>query len=337
MVCGSGPGSFGNYDRDAARLAEMGCDFLKVDYCAYDQSDPKRFRPPIQDQLPAWQALRDALNRTGRPIYSYFCPRSFGGTLTPPAGCGSACCLGKRCVVDGPPKEWSGPTRAALANTILTEYGNSHDSWTSAMSNLDAVLALRPQPDVEGGGFWSDADMLQSCNFGKGKTNKPPGMAQPEYEAQFATWAVLASQLVISADLRSLAQDHPACLAMLKNAEVLAVNQDPAGYAPRVVFERNTTVPYKNTTRVVVTAQGFARRLQGGAVALLLLNRDTAAAELGISWAEIGLPAGAACAVRDLLGQADLPGRAGNFTAKVAPRTARLVRVSCGARGAADR
>ena len=37
-----------------------------------------------------------------------------------------------------------------LANTILTEYHNSGDEWQSAMSNLDAVLDLRPQPDAHG-------------------------------------------------------------------------------------------------------------------------------------------------------------------------------------------
>jgi hypothetical protein len=29
------------------------------------------------------------------------------------------------------------------------------------MSNLDALLQLRPQPDVDGPGFFSDGDMLQ--------------------------------------------------------------------------------------------------------------------------------------------------------------------------------
>ena len=37
-----------------------------------------------------------------------------------------------------------------LANTILTEYHNSGDEWQSAMSNLDAVLDLRPKPDAHG-------------------------------------------------------------------------------------------------------------------------------------------------------------------------------------------
>ena len=126
-------GSFGRYAQDAATLATLGCDFLKVDYCGGPPAPPpctttphpcqsnrsrtyclsvstpgQCQRPPISpcppcppapppappppadgdpfvpalpDQLKSWRELRDALNRTGRPIYSYFCPRSCGGTL----------------------------------------------------------------------------------------------------------------------------------------------------------------------------------------------------------------------------------------------------------------
>ena len=37
------------------------------------------------------------------------------------------------------------------------------------MSNLDALLDLRPHPDVGGPGFFSDGDMLHTCSFGHGR------------------------------------------------------------------------------------------------------------------------------------------------------------------------
>ena len=122
MVCGTGPGSYGHYSSDAKTFAAVGADFLKVDYCAYDQTTTSKYHPSIPEQLGSWQQLRDALNATKRPIYSYFCPRSFGGSVTPPdktrGDCGPP---PKRCIDDGPPHEWDGQTRQALANTILTE------------------------------------------------------------------------------------------------------------------------------------------------------------------------------------------------------------------------
>ena len=51
MVCGTGPGSYGHYDADARTFAAAGADFLKVDYCAYDQSDTSRYQPSIPMQL----------------------------------------------------------------------------------------------------------------------------------------------------------------------------------------------------------------------------------------------------------------------------------------------
>ena len=46
-----GPGSLGHYGQDMKTMAGFGMDFIKVDYCPYDQGNPARFIPPIHDQL----------------------------------------------------------------------------------------------------------------------------------------------------------------------------------------------------------------------------------------------------------------------------------------------
>ena len=80
--------------------------------------------------------------------------------------------------------------------------------------------------------------MLQVCNYGKGGTNAggrgDGGMTLEEYRASYSIWAVFASPIIISADLRTLAQEHPACLAMLKNEELLAISQDSLARAVRI-------------------------------------------------------------------------------------------------------
>jgi hypothetical protein len=68
FTCGTGPGSYGHYDSDMQTMTGFGMDFLKVDYCAYDQKDTARFHPTIHDQLASWQQLRDAINKTNRPV-----------------------------------------------------------------------------------------------------------------------------------------------------------------------------------------------------------------------------------------------------------------------------
>ena len=81
---------------------------------------------------------------------------------------------------------------------------------------------------------------------------------------------------------------------------------------------------------VVVSAQGLARTLHDGSIALVLLNRLDHGSTLSVSWAELGLQLTVACGVRDLLGRKDLPGKtSGNLSATVAAHSAAFVRISC--------
>merc|ERR1712087_729064 len=121
-----------------------------------------------------------------------------------------------------------------------------------------------------------------------------------------------------SADMRTLAPKNPDCMKMLQNQEILAINQDPAANAPRLIFRQNTTVPGRHP--YPITAQGFSRKLHDGSVALLLLNRDDDLrnrATLGATWEDLGLPSGASCTIRDLMAQQDIEPATGNFSASV--------------------
>lgn len=168
-------------------------------------------------------------------------------------------------------------------------------------------------------------------------------MQQHEYTAQFAAWSVLASTMIISADLRGLQHTQPACLELLTNAEILDVSQDIAAHAPNVLFslsgddEENDEAVYTingargGTSRGPV-AQGFSRRMADGSVAVLLLNREDGRSyhTLSANWTALGLPSPSHCAVRDLINKAYLPNvTSGSFSARVAPHSAAFVRISC--------
>lgn len=113
--------------------------------------------PDLNASLGYWGEFRDAFNRTGRWPYLYFCPRSVPPQSVPTAPNSS--------IIDGPPLSWSAKTRRGLANSLLTEYHNSGDTWLSAMSNLDALLGLA-DPAWNEPGYWQDADMLNTCRSG---------------------------------------------------------------------------------------------------------------------------------------------------------------------------
>ena len=46
-----------------------------------------------------------------------------------------------------------------------------------------------------------------------------------------------ASPLILGADLRTVGVDHPDCLELILNPEILAVNQDPAARPPVLVSQ----------------------------------------------------------------------------------------------------
>merc|ERR1711924_430373 len=89
--------------------------------------------------------------------------------------------------------------------------------------NIDAMLQAT-NLSYSGPGMWNYADMLQICSYGKGNT-PGGGMTLSEYRAHYAVWAILASPLVIGSDLRTIDKEHPDCLALLKNEDIIKVNQ----------------------------------------------------------------------------------------------------------------
>ena len=161
--------------------------------------------------------MRDALNKSGRPIY-------FSITEGVPWTDGHAAmhCYGNSVFTVFP---WisQGLDPRALANSYLVEYCNNEDTFGSTdaaqgpggfLSNLDSQQLLTWDNLTVPGAF-NDNDMLEVCNGGQSVS---------EYRAQFSTWAILASPLILGNDPRSMTAD---CLAIIANTEVIAIDQDP--------------------------------------------------------------------------------------------------------------
>ena len=122
-------------------------------------------------------------------------------------------------------------------------------------------------------------------------------MTLAEYRAHFSVWAILASPLVIGTDLWTIEREHPDCLALLMNPDIIKVNQDPAALPPRLAGQ---TPPFGSAgaTTLSITTQTFARPLSAGRIAAVLLNRGAVPAPLSVSWGQLGIPEGTAGAPR---------------------------------------
>lgn len=60
------------------------------------------------------------------------------------------------------------------------------------------------------------------------------GLSYEQSRAQMAMWAIMASPLLMSVDLRTI---RPEFKAILQNTEIIAVNQDPVGVQGRRMYK----------------------------------------------------------------------------------------------------
>jgi len=147
-------------------------------------------------------------------------------------------------------------------------------------------------------------------------------MSLKEYQAEYSLWAIFASPLIISADLRYLEQDHPDCLELLKNTEVVAVNQDPLGKAGKLIYQNG------GTTTSTITQQAWARPLNDGSISAVLLNRADSDEQLSVTWPQLGLTPGRQAVVRDLWQHKDLGTFNQSFSVQVASHGVVMIKVT---------
>ena len=183
-----GVGSKDHETTDAQTWADWGIDYLKYDKC---QGDLSRFA-----------VMRDALKKTGRPIFYSINPGDQGPYCTPTS-----------CSID----------LVHIANMWRIEFDISAN-WASVIRLIDKN---KPEYVGAGPGHFNDPDMLEVGN----------GLNDTEGRAHFSMWCIMAAPLITGNDLSTMSA---ATKAILTNREVIAVDQDPLGQQGRVVAGSGT-------------------------------------------------------------------------------------------------
>jgi alpha-galactosidase len=165
--------------------------------------------------------------------------------------------------------------------------GNCCSNGMLDIVDLNAELYSYASP-----GHWNDPDMLEVGNG---------GMTNTEYRSHFSLWALMAAPLMAGNDLRSMT---PEIRDILTNKEVIAIDQDPMGRQGRRVWKDGDF-------------EVWAKQLQNGDRAVILLNRSRSSHEITVTWEQIGYPAHFSAALRDLWGHKDLGKFTGKFSAPV--------------------
>lgn len=146
-------------------------------------------------------------------------------------------------------------------------------NWNNVSQRFDQVAAWQP---YGGPGGFNDYDSIEVGN-GVGD-----GLTPDERMTQMSLWALASSPFVLGTDLTHL---DPADLAMLRNTDVLAADQDAI-----------------DASRISATgsSQVFAKTEPNGQVVVGLFNTGGTPQVLSTSASALGLPPGTDYAVRDL-------------------------------------
>jgi len=180
QTCAHYTASLGHEQQDADLYASWGVDYLKYDLCSFrDNMDKAQTANPANLGLSnrmmrkAYVTMREALDRTGRPIVYSLCQYGWDNVWA-----------------------W-GPS---VGGNLWRTTGDISDSYDrmSLIGFSQAGLAKYAGP-----GHWNDPDMLE---VGNGK------MTADEYRTHMSLWVLLAAPLIAGNDLSKMSEETKALL-----------------------------------------------------------------------------------------------------------------------------
>lgn len=279
-TCAGAFGSYGYEAADAKQYAEWGMDLLKYDYCGAPSGTEEAIR--------RYTAMGNALKASGRDMLFYIC--EWGPREPWKWGCNA----GGTC--------W----RTTYDSRDFWDWGSKIDAGhIGAMQGYDGNKHLWAYGGVN---RFNDADMMMVGLHGTGKssshdyknyismTEQPSyiGMTQEEYQSQFSLWAMMASPLTLSFDIRNITNDD---LRIISNTEMIAINQDPMGQQAEVVCD--TVIGQGNTAGAF---EVLVKELENGDIACAVLNRGNYRLPITLTPAMLGLDEGSKYIFHDVWG-----------------------------------
>ncbi len=188
----------------------------------------------------------------------------------------------------------------AIGNSWRTT-GDISDNWGSMLGNAhqNQALASYAKP-----GAWNDPDMLEVGNG---------GMTDAEYRTHFSLWSEMAAPLLIGSDIRSAST---ATLTILKNTDVIAVDQDTLGKQGTVVSSSGGLVV-------------MSKPLANGDRAVTLTNENGSAATVGTTASAVGMPSASSYKLTNLWSK-EISSTSGAISASVPSHGTVMYRVSQG-------
>ena len=286
-TCADFYASYGHEAQDAARFVEWGFDFLKYDWCSYDEVAPKGSAPEAERFQKPYKLMGPILARQPRDIVFNLCQYGMGEVWT-----------------------WGGDVGGHSWRTT-GDLGLAKDQrlpgfYSIGFMNAEHAAHARP-------GRWNDPDYILIGYVGNAHNindaPKPTTLTHHEQYSYMSMWVLMAAPLFYSGDITRL---DAFTLNVLNNAEVIAVDQDPLGRQARIV---------RKTDDEFVLAKPMA----DGSLAVGLFNLSETPRTIAVTSADLGVTGSQR--VRDLWRWTDLPVASRGYSATVGRHGVMLVRM----------
>jgi len=224
-TCGGVEGSYQHEVQDARTYAAWGFDYLKYDWCSYDEIKKDW---SIGEQRKPYEVMGAALGALDRDVVFSLCQY-------------------------GHARVWN--WGAQVGGTLWRTTSDISDSWQS-VENIGFAQAGKEA--AAGPGRFNDPDMLIVGNVGWGPKLHPTKLSGNEQILHITHWSMLAAPLLIGADMSAL---DAFTIDLLSNDEVIAVDQDPlVKQAARISTDGQTEVwsrkLFDGTTAVALYNRG---------------------------------------------------------------------------------
>jgi hypothetical protein len=206
-TCAGYAGSYLYEAIDAKMYADWGVDYLKYDWCSYNDVFNEEDDHSTSAYMKPYQVMQKELAAQNRDIVYSLCQYGFKDVW-----------------------EWG----AAVDGNCWRTTGDIVDSWESLKDIGFSQDRLYPFAKP---GHWNDPDMLIVGRVGWGDRLHPTRLTVDEQYTHISLWCLLASPLLIGCDI---SQMDAFTWSLLTNAEVIDINQDSLGkQAKKVLTEGN--------------------------------------------------------------------------------------------------
>lgn len=199
-TCGGLVGSWRHEAEDAATFADWGFDYLKHDWCSYNEVATGEGR---ERAMRPYRVMGELLARQKRDIVLSLCQYGMENVSA-----------------------WGREVGAQSWRTT----GDVFDTWASVSAAIEKQKKLFR---YTGPGAWNDPDML-CVGCVAWNDGKPCRLAPNEQYTHVSMWALVAAPLMIGCDLTKL---DDFTRSLLANDEVIEIDQDPLGKGAGCIAE----------------------------------------------------------------------------------------------------